>query len=690
MIESILKHRRLIPALFIMVLIISLALIPMVQINYDLLDYLPKDAPSTTSTDKITEIFHDTDDSNGTRVMVYAPDVVDALEIKQQIRQVNNVAEVKWLDDVANIYQPLSFVPSDQKDHYYLDGYALYQVKFNDDDSGKDITAALNDIRLIIGDEGAMAGGAVNNAAAKQNTGSEISTMMLYLIPIVLIIMLIATQSWFEPLLFIATIGIAIIINTGTNALLGSVSFVTQTSAAVLQLAVSMDYSIFLLHAFGDFRKAGYAPREAMALAMKQSFPSIIASAATTILGFLALTLMRFLIGVDMGLVLAKGVIISLASVIFLLPILTLFFETIIEKTHHRSFLPRFERFGKFALKWSVPIVIIATLMIVPSFLAQRQNDFIYGASGITGDETSVIGRDNKRINDKFGKSNQMILMVPNNDLTKEEQLANALETLEKVTSVTAYASSIGINVPTESIPPDKLTQLINNGYSRMIISVATEQESADAFSVVEEIRRVAGTYYEEYYLTGSSVSIYDMKEVVTADNPVVTVAAIIAIGLVIMFTFKSLSLPIILLLSIETAIWINLSFPYFTDQKLIYIGYMIISAVQLGATVDYAILLGGRYMENRKKLPKKQAASLSITETTGSILTSAGILLVAGVIINRVSTNDIIAQLGELIGRGAAISAVSVLFFLPAMLVLFDRLIIKTTHTPQFLEVTK
>jgi predicted RND superfamily exporter protein len=690
MINGILKRKVLIPICFLIVTLFSLLLLPSLKINYDLMDYLPKDAPSTIAAAKLEELFGEINDTSGTRVMVRVEDVSQALELKSKIAAVTNVSEVKWLDDTANINQPLSFIPEKQLDAYYKEGWALYQVKFSDSGSGKEISTALSAIREIISDEGAMSGGAVNNAAAKQNTGKELQAMMLWLIPIVLVIMLFSTGSWFEPVLFLLNIGIAILINTGTNVFLGSVSFVTQTSASVLQLAVSMDYSIFLLHAFGDFRKEGQEPKAAMKLAMKRAFPSIIASAATTIIGFLALCFMRFLIGADMGIVLAKGVTISLLSVVFLLPVLTLIFNRLIEITRHRPLMPGFQRFARFAVKAAVPVAILMCVVIVPAFLAQGRNDFIYGSSAMTGDENSIIGRDDRAISERFGKNNQMVLIIPHTDFEAEQELAEELLNIDLVTNVSSYATNIGCQIPMESIPEDKLSLLISKGYSRMVISVNSDQECPEAFTVVERIRETAAARYEEYYLTGSSVNVYDMREVVTQDNTIVNIAAIIGIALVILFTFRSLTIPVALLASIEVSIWLNLSFPYFSGNRLIYIGYIIISAVQLGATVDYAILLSSRYMEKRKILGKREAATAAIRESTGSILTSAGILAAAGIIISQISTNGVIAQLGELIGRGAAISAFSVLFFLPSLLMLLDKVIRKTTLKANFMEDVK
>ena len=679
MIERIIRHKKTIIIVFAVAAVLSGLMARSVKVNYDLLDYLPKDSASTVSLEKMEQVFGKIDD-NGSRVMVPVSGIAEALKIKGSIAALEGVESVRWLDDSVDVNQPLSFIDESQLSKWYKDGNALFSVKLTADVTGKQTAQTLERIRGVVGNEGAISGGAVTSVAAKQSTGQELKTMMTLLIPFVLVIMLLATTSWFEPVLFIFVIGVAIVINMGTNALLGEISFVTQTAAAVLQLAVSMDYSIFLIHRFRDYRAEGLAPEAAMRKAMKSAFPTIIASGLTTIFGFAALMLMRFLIGVDMGVVLAKGVIFSLLSVLLLLPVIALLTCKLIEKTSHRSLLPKFSKLGRAVVRIGVPVMILVALAVVPSFLAQQKNAFIYGASAVSSDEGSQIGHDEKAINEIFGETSQMFLMVPDGDMVKEKALADDILALPHVSDVTAYVTTVGMQIPKESVPEDTLSTLESGGYSRMVIATNAKSESDDAFATVEAVRSLSQQYYGEYYLTGGSVNIYDMKQVVTADNPVVTVAAIAAIALVILLTFRSLTLPIFLVLAIEASIWINLAVPYFTGTPLVYIGYIIISSIQLGATVDYAILYSSRYMEKRRWLGKKEAAAEAVAETFGSILTSASILIGSGLIINLVSTNAVIGQLGELICRGAALSTFTVVFFLPELLRLFDGVIRKTT----------
>ena len=689
MINGILRHKKLVLIVFGLLIVFSLLLLPSVKVNYNLLDYLPEDSSSTIAVNKIEEVFGDIQEG-GTRVACPVGSFPEALEIKRQIAALDGIESVRWLDDTADINQPESFVDEEVLSGWYKDGYALFKIQFGDDATGKSTAETLTQLRTLIGPDGALAGGAVNNAAAKQNTGAELKTMMMLLLPLMLIIMLIATTSWFEPLLFLLVIGLAVVINTGTNALLGDISFVTQTAAAVLQLAVSMDYSIFLIHRFRDYRAAGLEAQAAMRAAMKSAFPSIIASGLTTIFGFAALMLMRFQIGADMGVVLAKGVMFSLLSVVFLLPVLTMLTYRLIEKTSHRPFLPRFTRLGKFALRAAVPIVVLIALSVVPAFLAQQKNDFIYGESAVIGDPSSQLGRDDSLIGEHFGASNQLVLMVPDGDLLTEKTLAESLMALPAVTDISSYVTDIGPLIPPESVPESTLSKMITGGYSRMVIDLDAPTESDAAFAAVAEIRDIASHHYDEYYLAGASANIYDMKEVVTADNKVVNIAAVAAIALVILLTFRSLSIPVLLVLTIEASIWLNLAVPYFSGDAIVYIGYIIISSIQLGATVDYAILYSGRYLEKRSLLDRRAAAAAALSETFGSILTSASILISAGLIIGFISTNGVISQLGELISRGAALSTFTVVFLLPGLMAMFDGVIKKTTMKTDFLEVTK
>ena len=344
-----------------------------------------------------------------------------------------------------------------------------------------------------------------------------------------------------------------------------------------------MDYAIFLLHKFADFREEGLDIKDAMANAMKKSFSSIFASGLTTILGFLALTLMRFKVGPDLGIVLAKGIVFSLASVMLLLPVITIYTYKIIDKTHHKSFMPSFNKFSKFSMKIGPIVLIVVALSVVPSYLAQSKNHFTYGASSMASDDESDVGKAIIETDNIFGKSNQLVFMIPANDEAGEKEIVDKLYEINGVSNVISYSNMVGNEIPKGFVPSEQLSSLVSDKYSRMIITLSADEESKVAFDAIESIRNLGSEYFgDDCYLAGNSVSAYDIKETVTSDNVITTLGSIIAIGLVIMFTYKSLSLPIILLFAIESSIWINLSYTYFSAGSIAYKGYMVISAVQL------------------------------------------------------------------------------------------------------------
>ena len=675
LVNGILKYKKSILVFFILATVISLFTSSMVNINYNIMDYLPEEAHSTKALDVMNEEY----DKGAANVRVVLKDVsiVDALKYKEKIKKVDGVDDIQWLDDVVNIKEPLELQNQDTIESWYKNNEALFSITVNEDKE----ESAIDEIGEIIGENGMISGSAVNIVFAQETTEKELIKMMVILIPIILIILFLTTSSWFEPVLFLSTIGIAIIINSGTNLILGEISFVTKAAGSILQLAVSMDYSIFLLHRFSEFRNEGLAVKEAMKEAILKSVSSILSSGLTTVVGFAALIVMKFKIGPDMGFVMLKAICLSLISVLVLLPVLALYCYKLIDKTQHKSFMPKFNKFAKVSYKFRHISIILFLLLLIPCFLAQQNNSFSYGASEIYSDESTKIGHDTAAINKGFGKTNPLVLMVPKGDLVSERALCDELENIDKITSITSYAETVGITIPTEYVPDDTLSQLISDNYSRFIIVANVKVEGDETFALIDEIRNLAYKYYDDsYYFLGESVNTLDLKETIEDDNKKVNAISIIAIMIILLLTFKSLSLPIILGLVIEFSIWSNLTFNYFIGNDVFYIAYLIISSIQLGATIDYAILFTNRYIENRETMNKKEATQATISTTTVSILTSASILATAGIILGEISTNSIIAQLGILVGRGAILSLILVLFVLPALLMLLDKLIAKTT----------
>ena len=665
------KYKKSITIIFALVAIISAIVQFGVSVNYNMADYLPEDAPSTKAMEIMEEEFEGT--VPNTRVLIKDVTIPEALNYKKELEVIEGVEEVMWLDDATDIMTPIEIMDYDTVESYYKDSNALFSLNIEE---GKEVLAT-EAIYELIGEDNAMTGEAVNTADSQKMAGTESMYAAMLLIPIIIIILLLSTNSWVEPVFFLTAIGVSVLINLGTNIFIGEVSFVTQSVAPILQLAVSLDYAIFLLHSFNDNRKIMADPQQAMIKAMKSSFPAIASSASTTFFGFMALSLMEFEIGSDLGINLVKGILLSFISVVVFLPAITILFYKWIDKTKHKPFLPAIKGVGKFVLKLRHIVVIVVAIIIIPAFLAQ--SNFIYGIG--EQPETTRTGSDKIVIEEEFGQLTSIVMLVPKGDLVKETKLTEELENLSDVKSVLSYVNTVSPVIPPEYLDESVTNQFYSDNYTRIIINTDIEAEGEKSFGLLEDINNTTKTLYaDDVHLLGESVTLYDIKETVERDNKLVNFLTVGTIALVLLITFRSLSYPIILLLTIQTAVWINLSFPYFTDSSLVFVGYLIISTVQLAATVDYAILFSEAYKEKRKKLSKLQALKETLDEKLFSIIISASILSSVGFILWITSSNPIVSSIGLLLGRGALLAFILVVFFLPAMLYLFDKVVQKTT----------
>ena len=675
---SLVNHRKTMVMIFTMVFVVCLLLGNLVEVNYDINDYLPESSPSTVSLELMQEEF-DGGIPNA-RIMISDVTIPEALEYKEKLEAVDGVTAVTWLDDVVSIFVPLSTLDTDTLETYYKDNNALFTVTIEEDRR----IEAVSSIRELIGEDNAMTGSAVSTAISTTETVLEVNKISIFTVLFVLVVLVMTTNSWMEPLIVLIGLGLAIVINNGTNLIFGEISFVTNAAGSILQLAVSLDYSVFLLHRFEECRQENPDVKAAMTEALCKSTSSILSSGLTTVIGFLALVLMQFRLGPDLGLALAKGVAISLITVFVFMPSFILLTYKWLDKTRHKDLLPKFDLFGKSVQKMTIPMVCIFVILIIPAYLASNANDYYYGSSNIFGNETQ-LGSDTAVIESVFGKSDTYVLMVPAGDTATETELSQELNNLPQVTSIISYVDLAGAEIPLEYLDENTLSQLISKNYSRMVLSVDVPYEGEDAFSLVEQVRDIAQKYYSDtYYLAGEGVSTYDLMETVTDDMVKVNLMAIAAVFIVLLLSLRSISLPIVLVLSIETAIWINLSIPYYMATPMFYIAYLIISSIQLGATVDYAILMTDRYKENREMMNKKAAVIQTISDVTVSILTSGSVLTVVGLLLGYITTNQLLGQLGIFIGRGAILSLIIVLFVLPGLLYLFDPLIIRKRKIKQ------
>lgn len=675
----IVNNPRKIIVLFVLLAVFSAVLKGMVEVNYDMTDYLPEDSPSTVSLDMMRSEFEG--GIPNARVMIRDVTVPQALEYKEKLLACEGVEEVMWLDDAWDILQPLETADQDTVETYYKDSAALFSVTIAE---GRQVEA-VDAIRELIGDGGAMTGDAVSTAMATTGTVSEVRVIAVFAVLFVFLVLLVTTTSWAEPVLVMLGLGVAVLINAGTNLIFGEISFVTNAAGSILQLAVSLDYSVFLIHRFEECLRRTPDPKEAMVEALCRSTSSILSSGLTTVIGFLALVFMQFRIGPDLGLALAKGVAISLITVFVFMPVVVLAAQKWLERTRHRSLLPSFMGLGRIIRKIMIPLVCVFVVLIVPAYLGSNANSFYYGASHIYGEGTK-LGEDTEAVEKLYGKSDTYVAMVPRGNLPLEQELSDALHDIPQVKSILSYVDTVGAEIPMEYLDEEVLSQLVSENYSRFVITVDAEYEGEETFALVEEIRDTVRRFYpEEAYLAGSGVSTYDLMDTITADTVKVNLIAIGAVFLVLLLTTRSITLPVILVLTIETAVWINLTIPYFRGSIVFYISYLIISSIQLGATVDYAILFTERYTEFRGIMRKRQAVVETIAAVTPSVMTSGTVLAVVGFLLGAVSTHGILSQLGTFLGIGSLLSLAAVLFVLPGLLYLLDSLIQKTSLGMKF-----
>ncbi len=670
--EWVVNHRSLILTVFIVTFVICVFCKTKVGVDYDMNDYLPEDSSSTVALDLMEQEFEG--GVPNARVMLKNVTVPEALDYKEQLKNVDGVTDVTWLDDVVSVDVPLETQDADTVETYYKDGNVLFSVTIEEEKR----TEAVSDIRKIIGDDNAMTGSAVSTAAATTSTVKEISKISVIAILFVILVLILTTDSWFEPVIVMVGLGVAVLINAGSNLMFGTISFVTNAAGMILQLAVSMDYSVFLIHRFTECRQEKDDPKEAMVDALTMSTSSILSSGLTTVIGFLALCLMRFQIGPDLGRALAKGIAISLLTVFTFMPCLILSTYQWLYKLQHKPLVPSFRKFGKVVQKIMLPVMVLFILLIVPSYLASNANSFSYGASKIFNEKTKT-GADTAEIENIFGKRDTYVLMVPKEDKATQKELSDTLHELPQVKSILSYVDSVGAEIPESYLDEDIYKKLCSDKYTRMVLTVDAEYEGEETFALVEKVRNIAEQYYPgQWYLAGEGISTYDLMDTITADMAKVNRVAIGAVFLVLLLTLRSVTLPILLVLGIETAIWINLSIPYFTGQRIFYIAYLIISSIQLGATVDYAILLTERYKEYRQTYNKKESIVNTMTAVSVSILTSGSVLTVVGFLLGMMTTHGLLSQLGYFLGKGTLCSMIIVFFALPGMLYVFDGTFIK------------
>ncbi len=674
--NTIVRRRHLIEMLFLVLIFLSAINAPRVRVNYDLTEYLP----SYTESKKAIDLMEREFGYPGTaRIMITDVSVYEAYLYQQMMENVDGVDMVTWMGQ--DVYMGQDFIDLDAQKDYYRDRCAVMDVTFEQGDNDEATKEAISAIQDILGERGRYAGPAVENKSLEETLTREIQIIMAVAVVLILLILCLTTDSWFEPLLFLTVMGIAIILNMGSNIFLGTISFMSSSVSSVLQLATSMDYSVFLLHTFvrRNEEKPGNEEK-AMAGALKESAVSILSSAMTTFVGFMALLAMRFGLGRDVGLVLGKSIICSVVTVLFLMPALLLRFGNLIEKTKHKSIMPKFHLASRAVFKLRYIVLALMVIVVVPSYVAQNMNSFTFGNSALGRSEGTKVYDDTAEIEAKFGRSNLYLVIVPNETPIKERELADELEDLYYVKSVMGIANVLPVGIPEDFVPESIRGQLRTERYARMLLYTRTDTESELAFETSDEIQTIVKKHYpQNAYVVGNTPSTQDLKELMVPDYAVTNILSLLAVAVVVGIAFKSMLLPVLVLIPITIATYMNMTVPYLMGESFMFNGFIIVSCIQLGATVDYSILLTNNYMYNREhNIEKKAAAVDALQRSILSILTSGTILTVAGYGIYFISSVSAISSLGHLIGRGGLISMCMVILAVPALLTVFDTLVFR------------
>ncbi|MCI1318071.1 MAG: MMPL family transporter [Atopobiaceae bacterium] len=679
--RGVLKHRGWVIAAFVVLTALCAWCIPQVAIDANMSDYLPESAKSSQDLDFMKSVYGN--DIANACVYVTGISSIDAASYEKELEKEDDVISVTWLGDEVDMSEPLQVQDQDTIDEWYdsdTDGY-LYSVVLNDDVD----QARIDDIRakaqaLPGAKTVAIDGSAASTAYNMSTISSDMTRIMLIAVVVVFVIVLLNTTSYLHPVVMLLTIGVAIILNMGTNIFRGTISNITELVASVLQLAVSMVYSIVLLTNFGHAREHNDDQFDAMVEAMTKSFPVILSSAAVTFFGFLSLAAMQFQIGADMGIALAKGIVCSFFSITLLMPCILYGMRKAVEKTTHAPLIKSFNKMARFCTKGSGIAFAIALVIAVPCLLASNAVSFTYSESANLAADAPVK-TDGKIIDDAFGESQVWAIMVPEGDWADEADLVSDLQSLDTTKSVLSWDTIAGSALPYQ-LGGSASEQLINKGWSRIVLTSNISDESPTSYKLVDTVRDLCHKYYgDDYKLVGNTVSYYDIRSVTTTDNLTVKLASCIAIAIVLLIMFKSVSIPIILIMAIEVSIWINEAVPYFTGETINFVAFLVIDAVQLGAAVDYAIIYTEEYLKLRKQMPKREASFTAIEHTAQPIITSSSILILACLGIYLSVSSPMIQQVGMLIARGALISVILIFFVLPLLFRICDGFVRHTSY---------
>ena len=676
--EKICKHRKLILIIALLLLIPSIIGMKATRINYDILVYLPEDIETIKGEDILSENF----DMGGFSVVLLEDmSTKDIVKLEEKIRKIDNVEKVVSIADVLGSNIPVEMLPDDIKDKVYKDNETLMLVTFKEQISSDATMNSVEELRKITDEHCKISGMTATVLDTRNLSDSEVVIYVIIAVILCLIVLELALDSYVAPVLLLLNIGIAILYNMGTNIFMGQISYITKAISAVLQLGVTMDFAIFLYHSYMQEKEKIKDNNEAMANAISKTFVSVLGSSLTTIAGFLALCSMNLTLGKDIGIVMAKGVLLGVISVVTILPAMILELNNLIEKTKHKEILPKFTKVKNFVMK-HYKAIGVAFLIILPVAFYGYQNTKIYYNLDKSLPTTldSVVA--NTELKDKFDMTSMELLLV-NKDMPDYE-VNKMVEEIEKVEGIewTLDYSKIGsIGVPKEALPEDIVSIFQSDKYQMILINSKYEMATDELNAQVETINQIIKKYDENAILAGEGPLMKDLVEISNHDFNSVNTVSIAIIFVIMIVVLKSISLPVILIAVIEFAIFINMGIPYYTNTVLPFIASIVIGTIQLGATIDYAILITTKYITARKDgKDKKEAIDGALGTSIGSIIVSGLCFFGATFGVGAYSKIEMIGSLCTLMSRGAIVSMVCVIAVLPSFLMIFDKLICKTT----------
>lgn len=676
--EAIVKKKWFIVILTMILLVPALIGYVKTDINYDILVYLPSDIETIKGENILTDDFN-----MGSFAMVVAEDLPskEVIKLEEKFKNIDTVQNVISIDDLTGTTIPVQILPSKVKESLQNDNGTLILVTFANSTSDDATLNAVSEMRSIVDKNVKIGGMSAMVLDTKELFNSEMALYVVIAALLCILVLEIALDSYLVPILLMANIGIAILFNMGSNIFLGNISYITKAIAAVLQLGVTTDFSIFLYHKYEKAKEKYKSCDEAMSNAIYETMISVVGSSLTTIAGFLALCTMNLTLGKDIGIVMAKGVLIGVICVLTFFPALLLVFDKAIDKTKHKQLLPEFKKVKEFVMKFYKPIFVVFLILLIPAYLAQTKTSVYYKLDESIPDDYGY-SIATKTLKEDFGMvSQEMVLVKADMKDYKINQMIEEIKDIEGVNLVLSPAALSKYGISQTIIPKDIKEIFQTDNYKMIIIGSDYDIATNELNAQIEDVKKIVKSYDEEAILAGEGPLMKDLVTTTDEDFKNVNFSSIFIIFIIMLFVLRSISLPVLLVIAIEFAIFINMGIPYFTGTEIPFIASVVIGTIQLGATIDYAILMTTKYLDERKNGQDKfQAVRSALDNSISSIIVSGMCFFGATIGVGVVSKIDMIGSLCTLIARGAIISMIVVILVIPSILLLFDSLITKST----------